>query len=327
MKTKHWWLIGSLLAGILILGGGYYVWLAPAGASRQSKQFVVQSGEGIGAIAEHLHKEGLIKSPWGFKVYLKLTGQVIVQPGTYELSSHQNLPIIANLIASGATSNVTLTIPEGWTLQQIAEEIAQKNIATAEEFLKIANDFPPDYDFLKARPAGKSLEGFLFPDTYKLIKGDPLLAIRQMLDNFSNKYHSDIQPDLGDQDLYKILIVASLVEREAQKAEDRPMIAGVIYNRLKIGMKLDIDATVRFIINNWKDPLTQANLTVNSPYNTRKYAGLPPGPICNPGLAAVEAALHPAEHKYYYYLTDPEGVTHYAKTLAEHNQNKLEYLL
>jgi UPF0755 protein len=327
MKTKYWWLIGLIVALLLAGGGGYYAWMAPVAVTAQPKQFTVQSGEGISTIAANLQKAGIIKSAWGFKLYLKLTGQVIVQPGTYQLSPAQSLPRIANWIASGETSNVTLTIPEGFTLQQIGEAMEQKNIATKAEFLNIANNFPPDYDFLKARPAGKSLEGFLFPDTYRLIKGDPTLAIRQMLDNFSNKYHADIQPDLGEQNLYEVLIIASLIEREAQKAEDRPLVAGVIYNRLKIGMKLGIDATVRYIINNWKDPLTAADLNIDSPYNTRRYAGLPPAPICNSGLASIEAALHPTDHKYYYYLTDPEGMMHYAKTLDEHNQNKVKYLL
>lgn len=324
---RIYWLIG---AGVICVGfvGSYWVWLSPVGGNSQPQHFIVQSGEGISTIASRLEKDRLIKSAPAFKIYLKLTGQIIVQPGTYELSSRQSLPIIANRIASGNTANVSLTIPEGYTVAQIADQIAQKNIGTKEDFLKIANDFPSDYDFLQARPEGKRLlEGFLFPDTYRLIKGDPALAIRQMLDNFGSKYRTEIQPKLNGKDLYDVLIIASLVEREAQKAEDRPLIAGVIYNRLKAGVKLDIDATVRFVINNWKDPLTKADLTIDSPYNTRRYIGLPPGPICNPGLAAIEAALNPAEHKYYYYLTDPEGVTHYAKTLAEHNQNKVRYLL
>lgn len=324
---RIYWLIG---AGVICLGlaGGYWTWLSPAGGNTQPKHFIVQSGEGISTIANRLEKDGLIKSATAFKIYLKLTGQIIVQPGTYELSARQNLPAIANRIASGNTANVSLTIPEGYTVAQIADQIAQKNIGSKEDFLKVANDFPPDYDFLQSRPEGKkSLEGFLFPDTYRLIKGDPTLSIRQMLDNFGSKYRAEIQPKLNGKELYDVLIIASLIEREAQKAEDRPLIAGVIYNRLRAGVKLDIDATVRFIINNWKDPLTKADLTVDSPYNTRRYIGLPPGPICNPGLAAIEAALNPTEHKYYYYLTDPEGVTHYAKTLEEHNQNKVRYLL
>jgi len=320
------WLIG---AGVIIIGGltAYVLWLAPVGSNQPPSHFTVQLGEGIGSIADRLQSDKLIKSAWAFKAYLKLTGKIIVQPGTYDISPTCSLMSVANLIASGNTANVNITIPEGYTTVQIVDQLAQKNITTKEAFLEIVNNFPPDYDFLKSRPAKRSLEGFLFPDTYRFIKGDPTVAVRQMLENFSSKYNSDIKQDLGDKSLYDILIIASMIEREAQKDEDRYLISGVISNRLKIGMKLDIDATVRFIVDNWKDPLTQAQLTIDSPYNTRKYAGLPPGPICNPGLAAIKAALHPAEHKYYYYLTDPEGVTHYAKTLAEHNNNKVKYLL
>jgi len=326
MKLLYGGIIGLIvLAGLV---GGYYLWLGPVGSSGQSQQFVVQSGESISSIAQRLEDGRLIKSAGAFKIHLKLTGKIIVQPGTYDLSPTQNLPRIANLIASGNTANVTLTIPEGYTLAQIAEQVGQKNIASADDFLKIVNDFPSDYDFLQLRPEGKkSLEGFLFPDTYRLIKGDPVLAVRQMLDNFGSKYRSDIKPDLGERNLYEVLIIASMIEREAQKEEDRYLISGVIYNRLNAGVRLDIDATVRYVINNWKDPLTQKDLGVDSPYNTRRYSGLPPGPICNPGLAAIKAAINPTVHKYYYYLTDAEGITHYAKTLAEHNANKVNYLL
>lgn len=323
-------LYGGILGLIVLAGlaGGYYFWLGPVGGSGQPQHFIVQSGESISSIAGRLEKDQLIKSAWAFKAYLKITGKIIIQPGTYDLSPVQSLPRIANLIASGNTANVTLTIPEGYTLAQIAEQVGQKNIASADEFLKIVNDFPADYDFLQLRPAGKkSLEGFLFPDTYRLIKGDPVLAVRQMLDNFGSKYRSDIKPNLGERNLYEVLTIASMIEREAQKDEDRYLISGVIYNRLNAGVRLDIDATVRYVINNWKDPLTQKDLGVDSPYNTRRYVGLPPGPICNPGLASIKAAINPAVHKYYYYLTDAEGITHYAKTLAEHNANKVNYLL
>lgn len=327
MRSFYWKIIISI-AILVGLAGGYFYYLAPFSYKERSPQhFIVQPTESIGSIARRLEDDNLIRSAWAFKAYLKLTGKIIVQPGTYDLSPHQNLPQIASLIASGDTANVSVTIPEGYTLAQIAELIEKKNLTSKEEFLQIANNFPPDYDFLKSRPANKSLEGFLFPDTYRFIKGNATLITRQMLDNFGSKYRADIKEDLGDKNLYEILTVASMVEREAQKDEDRSLIAGVIYNRLKIGMRLDIDATVRFVINNWKDPLTKADLSIDSPYNTRRYVGLPPGPICNPGLASIKATLHPADHKYYYYLTDYEGITHYAKTLNEHNQNKLKYLL
>jgi UPF0755 protein len=148
-----------------------------------------------------------------------------------------------------------------------------------------------------------------------------------MLNNFETKYKSDIAPTLGDRNLYEILIVASLIEKEAKTQTDREQISAVLYNRLAEGMRLDVDATVRYLTGNWKDPITKTDLAIDSPYNTRLHAGLPPGPICNPGLATIKAAMNPPKSDYYYYLTDFEGITHYAKTLSEHNENKLRYLL
>lgn len=328
MKYAPWLYITIFSLAIGLILAAYLLLVAPISRAGTPQSFTVQSAESITSIARRLEEQHLIRSVWAFKAYLKISGKVVVQPGTYEVSTRDSLIKIANLIASGNTANVTLTIPEGYTSAQIAEQVGLKNISDPEEFINIVNDFPADYEFLKSRPEGKkSLEGFLFPDTYRLIKGDPTLAIRQMLDNFNSKYNIDIKPKLGDKNLYEIITIASLVEREVKTSEDMALVAGVIYNRLKLGMRLDIDASVRYVINNWKDPLTRDDLSVDSPYNTRRYAGLPPGPICNPGLAAIMATLQPSDHDYYYYLTDYEGITHYAKTLAEHNQNKLKYLL
>lgn len=327
MKKRFWGLIsiGVIIIGILV----YYFWASPVTfGSKTTKQFTVQSGDSIGVIATNLQEEKLIRSGAAFKAYLKITGQIIVQPGNYSLSSGWSVMQIANFVANGVTSNVNITIPEGWTTSQIARAAEDKEVVeTSEELLDIINNFPPDYDFLKSRPANASLEGFLFPDTYRFIKGNPTLLVRQILENFGSKYNVEIKPYLEDKNLYEVLIVASMIEREAQKDKDRYLISGVIKNRLDIGMRLDIDATVRFVINNWENPLTRDDLSTDSPYNTRRYGGLPPGPICNPGLASIKAALSPTEHDYYYYLTDLTGVTHYAKTAFEHNANKVKYLL
>ena len=328
IKSNFWIIFGVVTIVVAtIIWWLYFCLLASVNNIYETKHFTVQSGQSITSIAEDLEQEGFIKSVWGFKAWLKITGKVIVQPGSYELSSSYNTPTVANIIASGDTANATVTIPEGYTLKQIAKLLENKDISTEEEFMEIVNNFPPDYEFSKYWKPDQTLEGFLFPDTYKLIKGDTLTAVRVMLDNFGVKYKNDIKSDLGDRDLYKIITIASMVEREAKTQEDREQITAVIYNRLDIGMKLDIDATVRYITNNWTDPISRSDLTIDSPYNTRKYAGLPPGPICNPGLASIKAALNPPSSDYYYYLTDLEGITHYSKTLQEHNKNKVEYLL
>jgi len=211
-------------------------------------------------------------------------------------------------------------------LAQIADALSTKGVASVDEFTEALKTFAPDYEFFKSKPATNSIEGFLFPDTYRLIKGEPTEAIRMMLDNFGVKYKDEIKPNLGDKNLYEVMIVASLIEKEAKTQTDREQIAAVLYNRLAEGMRLDVDATVRYAINDWKRALTKEDLSIDSPYNTRRYGGLPPTPICNPGLATIKAALNPPQSDYYYYLTDYQGVTHYAKTLAEHNANKLKYL-
>lgn len=328
IKSNFWILFGVVAIIIIsIIWLFYFYLLASVNNHYETKHFTVQSGQSITSIADNLKQEGFIKSVWGFKAWLKITGKVIVQPGSYKLSSSYNAPSIANIIASGDTANAVITIPEGYTLKQIAKLLDNKDIASKEEFLEITNNFPPDYEFSKYWKPNQTLEGFLFPDTYKLIKGDTLMAVRVMLDNFGVKFKNEIKSDLKDKDLYKILTIASMIEREAKTQEDREQISAVIYNRLALGMKLDIDATVRYITGNWTDPISRKDLSIDSPYNTRRYAGLPPGPICNPGLASIKAALNPPSSDYYYYLTDLQGITHYSKTLTEHNQNKLEYLL
>ena len=165
MKRIGWFYLGG---GLLIVGlcSGFYFWLfAPISRAGTPQLFTVQSAESITSIARRLEEGQLIRSAWGFKAYLKISGKVVVQPGTYEISTKDSLIKIANLIASGDTTNVTLTIPEGYTLAQIAEQVGQKNIADAAEFTRLVKDFPPDYEFLKVRPTGQtSLEGFLFPE-------------------------------------------------------------------------------------------------------------------------------------------------------------------
>ncbi len=327
MRPNFWIIAGITFIILLVAAVGFYFALLASAGVGETQHFTVQSGQTITSIATNLKQDNLIKSVWGFKFWLKLTGKVIVQPGSYKISPIYSTPKIASIIASGDTANVTVTIPEGFTLTQIANLLGQKEVIVQEDFLEAANSFPPDYEFSKYRPAGQSLEGFLFPDTYRLIKGDITAVIRIMLDNFGAKYRNEIESDLGDKDLYKILIIASMVEREAKTQKDREQIAAVLYNRLEAGMRLDVDATVRYITDNWEDPITRTDLSIDSPYNTRRYAGLPPGPICNPGLASIKAVLNPPSSDYYYYLTDFEGITHYTETLQKHNENKLKYLL
>ncbi|MDD5605985.1 MAG: endolytic transglycosylase MltG [Patescibacteria group bacterium] len=327
MKKNHGIILSVLGALAVIFVGAYLLWLAPANYRGEAKLFVVDSGQSITQIITGLHTEGLVKSVFGTKIAFRLSRVTAIKDGSYNISPRMDAWQIARLMRMGETSTVRLTIPEGFTINQIAERMDALGLITAKDFIVAAENFPPDYDFLKSR-ANNSLEGYLFPDTYNMNKGTAAdVLARQMLNNFSSRTKSlTSQIESSSYSLHEIITLASLVEKEARTDEVRKMVAGILINRLDIGMRLDVDATVRYLTNNWKGPITQSDLNINSPYNTRRFAGLPPGPICNPGLAAIKAVLSPTDSDYLYYLHDDDGNTYYAKTLSEHNANKAKYL-
>lgn len=327
MKKKHGIILSVLGALAVIFVGAYLLLFVPADYRGEEQLFVVDTGESISQIITNLQEDGLVHSVVGAKIAFKISGVNAIKDGSYNISPRMDVWQIARIMRMGETSTVRITIPEGFTNNQIAARMDALGLITAKDFLASSENFPPDFDFLTSRP-NNSLEGYLFPDTYNMNKGttaDSLIG--QMINNFDNRTDSLVgQIEASGYSLHEIIILASLVEKEARSDGVRKMVAGVIFNRLNIGMRLDIDATVRYLTNNWKSPITSADLNINSPYNTRRFAGLPPGPICNPGLSSIKAVLSPTPSDYFYYLHDADGVTYYAKTLAEHNANKAKYL-
>lgn len=329
MKTSKLHLTLGLLAGLSVLSLIFYLlYFAPADYRSDKYLFNVAPGYGLNQIIAELHAEGYVRSQLGPRIAFLFNPAAKVQAGTYNISPRMNAWAIADILSSGETATERVTVPEGYTVAQIADLLNSKNIIDLREFNQAASSFPPDYEFLKSRPGGQGLEGYLFPDTYNIDKGTPAIDI---LNLFLTTFEKRIQPLLSSVEaskynLHQTMTLASLVEKEARTEVDRRLVAGVILNRLDQNMRLDVDATVRYLTNNWEDPITQADLNINSPYNTRKVAGLPPGPICNPGLAAIQAVLSPTKSDYLYYLTDNDGITHYAKTLSDHNANKAKYL-
>jgi len=262
------------------------------------------------------------------KIYARLSHEM-VQAGAYTLSPHQSPLTIWSIIA-GAKQSCRLTFPEGFTTKQIAERLSAKGF-DKEHFLASLKDtkWQKKFAFLPEISLQQNLEGFLFPDTYDFSLGKGTEeVIRKMLDNFRQKVVEDLSPELANSNfsLHQTIILASLIEKEAKKDKDRKKIAEILIKRLKAGIKLDVDATICYLTGNWQDPLTRKQLAIDSPYNTRKVRGLPPGPICNPGLDSIKAVLEAGPTPYLYYLTAPDGTTYYAKTLSEHNQNKTKYL-
>ncbi len=310
---------------------GFFLWwtnaLKPVSSSAEPKSFVVPHGLGASEIGKKLAQEGFIKSPLAFKIYLQVKGKsASVKAGEYYLSSSQTLPEIIKRLVAGPEL-FWVTFPEGLRREEIAlKAIHELNISPAQDFY---------LDFLKL---SEGKEGFLFPDTYLLpheITADKLVAILEA--NFEKKLNSLSNISLNDDDLKKTVTIASLVERETRSEAERPVVAGILLKRLRAGWPLQVDAAVQYAIAGrncsrfnpacqWWPALTKEDLTINSPFNTYKFKGLPPTPIANPGLSSLKAAFSPEESDYWFYLHDGQGQIHYAKTLAEHQENIQKYL-
>jgi len=283
--------------------------------------FVVEKGQGIREIANKLKKEGLIRDAVVFFLLVKKEGlDGKIQAGDFRLSPSQTALDIAENLTHG-TLDIWVTIPEGKRAEEIADILAVKiPIYTVSWKTRLAQN-----------------EGYLFPDTYLIPKDATIdLVISLMKNNFEKQFS---QITITNKNFTKsdIVTIASLVEREAKHAEDRPLVASVIENRVKIGMAIQIDSTIQYALANtrctrepktcvwWPKNLTTEDMSISSLYNTYKNPGLPPTPIANPGLASLKAAASPAKTDYLYYISDKKGVNHYATTLEEHNANITKY--
>lgn len=280
--------------------------------------FTVRRDEGTRSIAERLQKEGIIRSSVAFFLLARFGGLADnIQAGDFRLNPAMNLHAVANIITHG-TEDVWIMIPEGWRKEEIALKLTQELGIPETEFVKSAK------------------EGYMFPDTYLVPKDATGGAVVQiLLTNFNKKVTQEIKERLKQKalSLDEAVIIASLIEREAKFREDRPLVASVILNRLKNGMKLDIDASIQYALDYqsdqkswWKKDLTFEDLEIDSPYNTYKNPGLPPTSISNPGLAAIEAVVDATKTDYIYYISDKSGKIHFAKTIEEHNSNIAKYL-
>jgi len=295
------------------------------GAGHGQVIVTVPKGASASDIADLLDAKGVVSSSTFFDLRLKLSGKSgDIQAGKYTMQSDMSYGDAIDLLATPPKpvkpKTITVTIPEGYDRTQTADLLKQDGVKG--DYLNATRSFK---GFDPARYGAKSpanLEGFLFPATYKLKPGEDasnlvaqqLTAFEQNIKSLNLKYASskNLTP-------YDVLIIASLIEREAATSSDRPKVAAVIYNRLKQGIPLGIDATIRFVLNDYTHALTQSDLALNSPYNTRTNTGLPPGPIANPGLASLQAAAAPAKVPYLYYVTKPGacGKLTFATTDAE----------
>lgn len=300
----------------MLLGGGFVAYRTLfSGTSDGPVAVEIENGESLSSAAGKLEAAGAIGNARVFELRARLRGlDDEVKPGAYTIGpGDSGGEILETITSPDGASTVDLTIPEGLTLQQTAERVAAQSGASAAEFRRAARSADYGYDFLDGS-ATRGTEGFLFPKRYEFAPGTPAAGmVERMLEQYDAETRGlefrRARSGLGFGE-YEIVTVASLIERESAAPEERPIIASVIYNRLREDMPLQIDATVQYALGSPKERLSLWDLEVESPYNTYERRGLPPGPIASPGLDSIKAALEPAETEYRYYVLDRDGEEH-----------------
>lgn len=282
-------------------------------------------------IAAQLEENRLIHSAEYFKLFTKITGaDRSLKPGKYSFEGTENLNRIVAMLQQGSPDLISFTVPEGYNLEQTINLLDSQGIATREDFLAALENQNLEFKFFDELPEGATrLEGFLFPDTYKIeTETNPVGMVQLMLNRFTEVYtpeHEARAKELGMTNL-EVITLASIIEREAKVPQDRTLVSSVFHNRLKKGMLLQSCATVQYALGEIKPVLYNTDLQVESPYNTYLHQGLPPGPIAAPGEDSIKAALYPSETTYLYFVAKPDGSHVFSNTLQEHNEAKHKYL-
>ncbi len=315
--------------------------------SAREVSFEIVSGQSVKQIGQSLESSGVIRSAWAFEWYVWLEGVTDkIQAGEYILNTGQKLDTTVNVITAGevVSNEVKFQVLEGWTAAQVANyytEIFAENLNQDAETLKESfldavseddsrNIIPgATYGFLIDKPETAGLEGYLFPDTYRVYNdATPAQIIQKMLDNFDAKLDDELRVKISQSRLsiYETVTLASIIEKEVRTDQDRKMAADLFLRRLESDMPLQSDATVNYATGKSELQPTIDDTKIDSLYNTYLHKGLPPGPICNPSLASIKAVVEPEPNEYWYYLNAPSGQTIFSKTFEEHVRNKNKYL-
>ncbi|MFP4643848.1 MAG: endolytic transglycosylase MltG [Spirochaetales bacterium] len=324
---------------VAVLGAVRVAWVLTVPVEREVDEdtvveFPVQQGQSLRRVTENLAELGLIRDARIVEFYGRLTGQAAqVRAGTFPLRPDESAREILSEIVSGRAidESIRVTIPEGWRLEQIAARLDGFGIVDSEEFLEAAvvQEEYRDFEVIEDLPDGRSLEGFLYPETYRFDAGSqPEAVVRRMLETFSSRAGDLLLGERADDrrfSVYEIVTLASIVQHESPTA-DMPEVAGVFDNRLREGMRLESDATVNYALGTAERRPTFAQVLTADPYNTYRQAGLPPGPIGNPGIDAISATVEPAEHSYLFFLHPLDGRTVLSETYEEHARKADRYL-
>lgn len=325
-----------LLVGTALAGGFVFdAYFKQPDDQAQTVSFEIEEGESVKTIGTRLQEQGVVDSLIFFKIYIRVSGTGgSFKPGTFDLKEGMNYRNIVRTLSQSEVEEVQITIPEGFTLKQIGERVrATFPHITEEEWNAWVSGASPleKNSFIVAakKPDDVDLEGYLFPDTYRFfpdVTGEEIVT--KLVKTMSEKFDSSESFDPSDSisSIHDLLTLASIIEREVQSAEDMKIVAGIFLSRLEIGMPLQADSTISYYLGKTSAELTIDDLKTDEPFNTYTRVGLPPGPISNPGLNAIEAVVHPTETNYLYFLTADDGTVIYAATFDEHVANKWRYL-
>jgi UPF0755 protein len=328
-RGKFWGLLLVALLALAIYLGGPAIWRA-AQPAHLERPVIVEIGAGSGAqgVAATLENSGVLRSRWLFLAWHYLRWpRAKLKAGEYSFEGDVSVAAVYNKLARGELFYHTLTIPEGFNLFDVADVVEQSGLAKAQDFLAAAHNTTSIADIA---PHAKTLEGFLFPDTYRFTRQTSAAQMTQtMVVRFRQVFKSVARgEDVPPSRILEIVTLASLVEKETGKTSERPVIAGVFQNRLGLGMPLQCDPTVVYaalLERAYRGNIYASDLKRASPYNTYVNRGLPPGPVANPGRAALEAAFRPARTDFLYFVADTDGGHIFASTLAQHNRNVQAY--
>jgi UPF0755 protein len=301
----------------------------PVATTSQQVVFHIDPGELPSQVTDDLFAQRLIRDRTAFDLYVRFTGAgAKFEAGSFVLNRNMTMGQIAAALQHGSSSQVSVTLPEGYPLREQAKYVEKSGLGKAADYLTIAADpsWSSSYDFLGSRPANANppLEGYLFPDTYLVDQGNLRGLVKAQLDQFGNVFTPALRTQIAQatatrpaETVEAIVILASMVDREANTGTDRGNVCSVYFNRLNANMPLAVDATLLYALGRLTPEPSAAELELDSPFNTRTHPGLPPGPISNPSKAALMACISPPQSPFFYYFTDRNGVTHFESTEQE----------
>lgn len=334
MKYTFWTIIWLVLAAILTLG--WFGWNLNITKGNSVTDFTVEEGAGVNAISTDLFEAGAIESKLVFETYLylkDLEGAIIA--GNYQIPRSSIKALTGQLTTGPGREEKKVTFIEGWTLVDIADYIEEQGISSKEDFLDIvnkpvANGFSAEkYPILYAKPDTVDLEGYLFPDTYRVYKTVTAeQVVDVMIQTLTKRITREMAEEIDSQGktFHEIMTMASIIEKEVISDKDRRIVSGILWKRIDAGMALQVDSTVNYITGNSRPGVLIDETKIDNRFNTYKYRGLPPGPIANPSLSSIQAAIYPTDSEYWFYLSKPDGETVFSENFEAHVNAKNKYL-